>query len=630
MGYVASGGLAAILAFVLAVAVPAGPADLPARLAGWCLGGLASAIAAAVLWPARPRVALRRSAAEASARLADFVDAVDRSEQDPSRLSEMGARAAEAVTRMERDHAAMLYRPAGPATHDESFAYLVDELRSSHGFADELAADRISSGAPPVEDRKLAGTVAATLRAAATGLEGADHAIDLVPLERARRENHAALDASLRGMLRRHDAPAAVAQRLRRSYSMRVLSFAVLSAAANAALAAGQPVAPYDFEVPPLTPAGPAARRRLSAVLQSNMRIESVWFRAAIRAAVALAAAILIARVGRLEHGFWVMLATASVLKSSATSTRHTAWEASIGTLAGFGVASAFVFATGGTPEALWIALPICVFLAVYTPTAVHFMIGQAMFTLTVVVLFNLIQPEGWRTGLVRVEDILVGAGTAVIVGAIFWPRGAHGQLRASLASLFGAGGAYFAAAVRFLFDRATEEEASSASAHALACGLRASDAFATFLSEPGPRRLPVSTWGDLLVAGNQLRVAGDAVLLRGRSGGAVPAPAEVAAHMVQAAGDLEQAFLRAGRAMIEPVPPGLSADGPDERRSAAPGGVVAEALPSRADLAEADLEYVLTIAWTEEWIMHVLHSLDRLAALLAQVQSIAARPWGR
>src|SRR5206468_1005549 len=155
--------------------------------------------------------------------------------------------------------------------------------------------------------------------------------------------------------------------------------------------------------------------------------------------------------------------------------------------------------AIGGAPEALWAALPICVFLAAYTPTAVHFMIGQAMFTLLVVVLFNLIQPEGWRTGLVRVEDILVGAGTAVIVGTIFWPRGAHGQLGASLASLFEAGGAYFATAVRRLLGRATEEETSAASTDALACGLRASDAFATFLSEPGPRRLPVSTWGELL-----------------------------------------------------------------------------------------------------------------------------------
>src|SRR5262249_6717136 len=151
-----------------------------------------------------------------------------------------------------------------------------------------------------------------------------------------------------------------------------------------------------------------------------------------------------------------------------------------------------------------WAALPISVFLAAYTPTAVHFMIGQAMFTLLVVVLFNLIQPQGWRTGLVRVEDILVGAGTAVIAGTSFWPRGAPGALRASLASLLETGGAYFAVAVRRVLGRATEQEAAAASVEAVACGHRASDAFATFLAEPGPSRLPLATWSALLVAGNQ------------------------------------------------------------------------------------------------------------------------------
>ena len=159
-GYVAAGGLAATLSFVLAVAVPAGPADLPARLAGWCLAGAVSAIAAAVLWPARPRVALRQWAADASTRLADLIDALDRPEPDPTYLPELRAGAAEAVTLLESNYANTHYRPAGPATHDEAFAYLVDELRWSQQFADELASDRLSSGPPAEEDRRLAGATA--------------------------------------------------------------------------------------------------------------------------------------------------------------------------------------------------------------------------------------------------------------------------------------------------------------------------------------------------------------------------------------------------------------------------------------------------------------------------------------
>jgi len=243
-------------------------------------------------------------------------------------------------------------------------------------------------------------------------------------------------------------------------------------------------------------------------------------------------------------------------------------------------------------------------------------------------VLFNLIQPEGWRTGLVRVEDILVGLGTAVIVGTIFWPRGAHGELRASLASLFEAGGAYFAAAVRRVLGRATQQEAAAASSQAVACGQRASDAFATFLTEPGPRRLPISIWSELLVAGNQLRVAGDGLLARGRPFGPASAPAEVVERLVDAADDLEQGIRRAGRSIVEPMSPPSPAENLAGSRPEAVGGILAEVLPFRTDPADIELDHVILLTWTAEWIDHVSHALDRLAAPVAQVQAIAARRW--
>jgi hypothetical protein len=239
-----------------------------------------------------------------------------------------------------------------------------------------------------------------------------------------------------------------------------------------------------------------------------------------------------------------------------------------------------------------------------------------------------LIQPQGWRTGLVRVEDILVGAGTAVTVGTIFWPRGAHGQLRASLASLLETGGAYFAVAVRRVLGRATEQEAAAASVEAVACGHRASDAFATFLTEPGPTRLPVMTWSKLLVAGNQLRVAGDALRLVDRLGGPSSAPAEVVARLVKLAGDLEQSILRTGRSILEPMPPATPGANSDRSRPDDIEGIVADALPSRTEPADAELDHVITFAWTAEWIGHVSHALEGLAAPLAQVQAIAARRW--
>jgi hypothetical protein len=38
------------------------------------------------------------------------------------------------------------------------------------------------------------------------------------------------------------------------------------------------------------------------------------------------------------------------------------------------------------------------------------FAAGQAAFTMMVVFIFNLLVPTGWRVGLIRVEDVVIGA----------------------------------------------------------------------------------------------------------------------------------------------------------------------------------------------------------------------------
>jgi hypothetical protein len=147
-------------------------------------------------------------------------------------------------------------------------------------------------------------------------------------------------------------------------------------------------------------------------------------------------------------------------------------------------------------------------------------------------------------------------------------------------------------------------------------------------LIEPGPRRLPISTWSQLMVAGNQLRIAGDALQVVDRPDGPASGPAEVVARLVNAAGDLEQATLRAGRSIVEPADPPSPAENSAGSRPDAVGGILPDALPSRSNLADADLDHVITLVWTAEWIDHVGHALDALAAPLAQVQAVAARRW--
>src|SRR5205823_117801 len=100
-----------------------------------------------------------------------------------------------------------------------------------------------------------------------------------------------------------------------------------------------------------------------------------------------------------------------------------------LGTAAGFIVGAALVALIGTNTTLLWFLLPAAVLLAGLAPAVVSFAAGQAAFTLTLLILFNILQPEGWRIGLVRIEDVALGFAASLLVGLLFWPRGAAAVL---------------------------------------------------------------------------------------------------------------------------------------------------------------------------------------------------------
>ena len=119
------------------------------------------------------------------------------------------------------------------------------------------------------------------------------------------------------------------------------------------------------------------------------------------------------------------MLGTLSVLRTSAASTGSTALRALVGTAAGFFIGAGLILAIGDNTQRLWAALPIAVLVAAYSPGTAPFAVGQAAFTVTVSVLYNILVPVGWQVGVVRVEDVAIGAAVSAVVGVLFWPRGA-------------------------------------------------------------------------------------------------------------------------------------------------------------------------------------------------------------
>ena len=131
---------------------------------------------------------------------------------------------------------------------------------------------------------------------------------------------------------------------------------------------------------------------------------------------------MLVAELSHVQHGFWVVLGAMSVLRTSALTTTSTVLRALLGTVVGFVVGGGLILLVGTGPATLWVLLPLAVLVAGFAPQTVSFAAGQAAFTVAVVILFNLMQPVGWKVGLVRVQDVAIGCAAALVVGLLLWP----------------------------------------------------------------------------------------------------------------------------------------------------------------------------------------------------------------
>ena len=176
-----------------------------------------------------------------------------------------------------------------------------------------------------------------------------------------------------------------------------------------------------------------------------------MWFRNSVRGAVGFAVAVYIAQRTGLQHGFWVVLGTLSVLRSNALGTGWSIVSALAGTAVGIVVGARLVIGIGTHEAVLWGVLPIAIFLAAYAPRAISFAAGQAGFTVVLFLLFNIIRPVGWSVGLVRVEDAAIGFAISLLVGLLFWPRGAAAVLLDDLATAYARGVDYVVATARRL-----------------------------------------------------------------------------------------------------------------------------------------------------------------------------------
>ncbi|HEY6313729.1 MAG TPA: FUSC family protein [Streptosporangiaceae bacterium] len=542
---------ALLLAFILPVSLAAPASAVPSRLAGWAMAAGAALVATALLWPAPARDRLRGAAAAAcqalAARLragvAYLLSGMD--EQFALDRDHAVAQADQAVEALRGAFLATPYRPTGLSTPARTTVRLVDELiwLNSIVIQPGLHRDGVHRAAPQVKE-----AAAAVLDRAADLLDSKggssdelDAALTELAAEHAKSQADVTADLPVRSLRPASDPavagpptgpeppasdPAAGGEpvsefitSLDPAFRAEELSYAVSIIARTVELTAAAERRSWRERWLGRQPQGvpgtlSAARERITSYLEPH----SVWLHNSLRGAAGLGLAVLAARLTGVQHSFWVVLGALSVLRSNALTTGQDAIRAMLGTVAGFIVGAALLLGIGTNTTPLWFLLPPAVFLAGVAPAVISFAGGQAAFTLTLVIVFNIIQPTGWRVGLVRVEDVAIGVGVSLVVGVLFWPRGAAPALRQALAQAYADVACYLASTVRFGMSRG--DPGTSAlpalagdAARAAAASRRLDDAFRTFLAERGTKRFPLADMAGLVSGVVGLRLEADALL---------------------------------------------------------------------------------------------------------------------
>jgi uncharacterized membrane protein YccC len=528
----ASSSTALLLAFILPVTLPGSVEAIPARLAGWGLAAVVSILAITVLWPAPTRDSLRTGVVRASRALASRLRAdvaVMLSDRDPAMVEDYERAVAEANDAILALHAgflATIYRPTNLSTSARTIVRLVDELN----WLQTVVSQSVAVEASPSAASRRAYRAACRVKTAAASVldNGAElldhpgaesisleHALDRLTESRVAVENGASTDQPIH----RGDAADELVTALDPLFRAQELSYAVAQVAGNIGLTAAAERRTWSERLLGRQPGNLVST--LQAALQragAQAERHSVWLHNSIRGAAALGIAVLLADLTGVEHSFWVVLGTLSVLRSNALNTGQNALRGVLGTVVGVLIGAGLLFVIGTNATVLWILLPVAILIAGTAPTAISFAAGQAGFTVTLVLLFNIIAPTGWSVGLYRIEDIALGCGVSLVVGLLFWPRGASAALRQALAEAYADSADYLEATVAFGLGRCdgnamAQPQPTAQGLRAAAASRRLDDTFRTYLAERGSKRLPLARVTASVTGVAGVRLTGDAIL---------------------------------------------------------------------------------------------------------------------
>ncbi len=242
----------------------------------------------------------------------------------------------------------------------------------------------------------------------------------------------------------------------------------------------------------PVRPTGRPLERAQANLeqLRANMSLQSPAGRHAVRLAVIVPVAALIARELPLQRSYWMVVAAATVLRPEFGATFTRGAERAVGTALGVGLAGAIAVALHPAGGATVVLVGLLAW-AGYATFPASFAVGFAFITALVVFLLNVISPDTLATAAARLVDTLIGGGIGLVAYAL-WPTWSRVPAWQSMADLVAAERAYVDGVLTALIEGrgAPEQQMTRLSRQARLARTNAESVIARSLSEPATRRI--------------------------------------------------------------------------------------------------------------------------------------------
>ena len=635
-GYVATANMSVLLPFVIAATSgPGGIPELPERLAGFAIGVVTATLAAVLLWPVRSRSLLRQRLADLLVASANVIRAMwlptDNDTVDlDARLREMH----QAHHAMREQYDGRLIRPGGATPRDRALMLMVDEatrLRIVLGWKPLVECGHFNL------DRPLAQAIVKGLETTAATFSGTGNFASIAAMDDARAEHRLSMQAWADKEIRKGDSEGVI-KSLHASFQLRLYAVVteVITSHARVAMGRKPEKSAITFGDEELPDNDPSPLR----ILRSQFTLDSPWLRNSLRSGLALGIAVLFVYLSNVQHGFWVVLGTLTALRFDALGTGRTALQAIVGTCGGFIVGTGVLLLIGDNTWAYWVLFPIMCFLSGYTPGAISLMVGQASFTVMVIVFYGIVSGPHVSTGEIRVLDVGVGLAISLLVSMMMWPRGVTARVRSTLRDAVHASTALLIAAYdRMLQGPVAEPQVRIAMHNAQQHVHTAYETFDLAVAQSGPNNTIGAGWSYIANAAEHMQFCATWVLLIARSDANQIHTPEVAqdlivcAHLVQTAAntavDAPKCELNqdlSDTVLDRSALPGQYFD----ERSMALGGMFCELdrtineyitswandPSTRSDTPGQD---AIALVWAQDWLLHNAWIAEQMTVVLHQ-----------